>query len=76
MIASQLALLHILLHIICTIFAFYILSCLNVEVLFKKGQTEKIKLFYILLAILLGTSLSNFIMDLFTEVQTVGLFFT
>ena len=76
MVASQLALMHIILHIVCTIFAFYLLDCLNIEVLFKKSQPEKIRLVLILLAILLGSSLSNFIMDLFTEIQMVGLWFS
>ncbi|MFC7286256.1 DUF1146 family protein [Phocicoccus pinnipedialis] len=66
---------HIILHIVCTIFAFYLLDCLNIEVLFKKSKPEKIRLVIILLAILLGTSLSNFIMDLFTEIQVVALLF-
>lgn len=76
MFLSQIALMKIILHIACSIFAFYILDCLKVDVIFKKGHTPKIRMFYILLAILLGTSMSNFIIDIFVETQNLQLLFS
>lgn len=75
MLISQLAFIHIVLHIFCVIFAFWVLGALNVDGWFRKGDTSRIRLFFILIAILLGSTLSNFIMDFFRLVQETSLMF-
>ncbi|AKG74786.1 DUF1146 family protein [Salinicoccus halodurans] len=75
MLISQLAFIHIVLHIFCVIFAFWVIGSLNVDSWFRKGDTGRIRLFFILLAILLGSALSNFIMDFFRLVQEASLMF-
>lgn len=72
---SQLAFMHIILHIVSVIFCFWILQSLKIESWFKKGETGRITLFYVVLSILLGSALSNFIMDFFVLVQEVSLMF-
>ncbi|MFB9860849.1 DUF1146 family protein [Salinicoccus siamensis] len=75
MLFSQLAFMHIVLHLLCVIFAFWVLGALNVDGWFKKAETGRIRLFFILLAVLLGSGLSNFIMDFFRLVQEAALLF-
>ncbi|KKK35175.1 membrane protein [Salinicoccus sediminis] len=75
MLISQLAFIHIVLHIFCVIFAFRVLGALNVDGWFRRGETGRIRLFLILLAVLLGSALSNFIMDFFRLVQEASLVF-
>lgn len=75
MLISQLALIHIVLHIFCVIFAFWVLGALNIDGWFRKGDTGRVRLFFILLAVLLGSALSNFIMDFFRLVQETALIF-
>ncbi|WP_020007238.1 DUF1146 family protein [Salinicoccus albus] len=72
---AQLSFIHIILHILCVIFAFWVLGALNVDGWFKKYDTGRIRLFFILMAILLGSALSNFIMDFFRLVQEAALMF-
>ncbi|MHC0551748.1 DUF1146 family protein [Salinicoccus sp. CNSTN-B1] len=75
MLFSQLAFMHIVLHLLCVIFAFWVLGALNTDGWFKKAETGRIRLFVILLAVLLGSGLSNFIMDFFRLVQEAALLF-
>ncbi|MFC3418841.1 DUF1146 family protein [Salinicoccus hispanicus] len=75
MLYSQLAFMHIFLHMLCVIFAFWVLGALNIDAWFRKGETGRIRMFIILAAILLGSALSNFIMDFFRLVQEAALLF-
>lgn len=76
MMMSQLAFMHIFLHIICVIFCFWLLQSVNVEHWFKKSHPSKIMMLLIVLAVVLGSALSNFIMDFFVFVQEASLIFT
>ncbi|WP_411842631.1 DUF1146 family protein [Salinicoccus sp. HZC-1] len=75
MLFSQLAFIHIVLHIFCVIFAFWVIGSLNVDSWFRKDDVGRIRIFFILIAILLGSALSNFIMDFFRLVQEASLMF-
>tara|TARA_B100000809_G_C14954820_1_gene465204 strand:- start:575 stop:808 length:234 start_codon:yes stop_codon:yes gene_type:complete len=75
MLFSQLAFMHIILHMLCVVFAFWVLGALNIDSWFKKGETGRIRLFIILAAVLMGSALSNFIMDFFRLVQEASLLF-
>ena len=73
---SQFALMHIILHILCISLAFWVLKGIRLESLFNKGEAGKIRLTLILLSILLGTAMSNFIMDIFRHTQEASLLFS
>lgn len=73
---SQFALMHILLHLLCISLAFWVLKGVRIESLFNKGETGRIRLVIILLSILLGTALSNFIMDIFRYTQEASFLFS
>lgn len=75
MVFSQLAFIHIILHIFCVIFAFWVIGSLNIDGWFRKDDVGRVRLFFILIAILLGSALSNFIMDFFQLVQEASLMF-
>lgn len=76
MMMSQLAFMHIFLHIICVIFCFWVLQSVNVSHWFKKGHSAQIILLLIVLSVLLGSALSNFIMDFFILIQEASLIFS
>ncbi|CAM4338493.1 Conserved hypothetical integral membrane protein [Lacicoccus alkaliphilus] len=69
------ALMHIILHILSVIFCFWLLQGLNIQRLFLKGETGRIILLLIVISVLLGSALSNFIMDFFYLVQDASLIF-
>ncbi|WP_369816865.1 DUF1146 family protein [Salinicoccus sp. YB14-2] len=72
---SQLAFMHIILHLFSVIFCFWLIQGLNIERFFRKGETGRIMLLMIVISILLGSALSNFIMDFFSLVQEASLIF-
>lgn len=51
-------------HIFFIGVTFYALQAFRMEQLFKKGRTFQIQLIYILLSIAIGSSVSNFILDI------------
>jgi uncharacterized integral membrane protein (TIGR02327 family) len=51
-------------HIFFISISFYALQALRLEQLFKKGRTFQIQLIYILVSITIGSSVSNFILDI------------
>lgn len=73
---SQFALMHIILHILCTGLAFWVLQGIRIEKLFNKGDVGRIRLVLIMLSVLLGTAMSNFIMDIFRYTQEAALMFS
>ncbi|SOC42673.1 DUF1146 family protein [Salinicoccus kekensis] len=75
MIFSQLAFMHIILHILSVMFCFWLVQGLNIQRFFRKGESGKIILLMIVISVLLGSALSNFIMDFFTLVQQASLIF-
>lgn len=75
MIFSQLAFMHIILHILSVMFCFWLVQGLNIQRFFRKGESGKIILMMIVISVLLGSALSNFIMDFFSLVQQASLMF-
>lgn len=63
---GQQAMFGLLSHIFFIGMSFYALQCLRLDQLFKKGLTFQIQLVYLLLAIAIGSTVSNFFIQ-FTE---------
>lgn len=61
---GQFAVIHLVLHVICICIAYWSLNALRLDNIFKKGYTRQLQVLLIFMAILLGTSVSNFIVDL------------
>lgn len=63
---GQQALIALLSHIFFIGISFYALQGLMLEKLFKKNRTFQIQLMYILLSIVIGSTVSNFLLDFAT----------
>ncbi|MFJ8234729.1 DUF1146 family protein [Ureibacillus sp. NPDC094379] len=50
-------------HLFFIAITFYALQAIRIEQIFKKGNTFRIQIVYILLSIAIGTSVSNFFLD-------------
>ncbi|HLR18770.1 MAG TPA: DUF1146 family protein [Staphylococcus sp.] len=61
---GQFSIVHLILHVICICVAYWALNALRLEQFFKKGYPVQVQVCMIFLAILLGTAVSNFIVDL------------
>lgn len=72
---SELAIMHIILHISCVFLVFWLLQSTRIEQIFKKGATGKIQLFVVILSVVMGSLLSNYIMDFFRLVQEAAVMF-
>lgn len=68
------SLLAILSHLIFIGLSYWSIQTLRTENLFTKNHPQQLKVFYLLLAIALGYTVSNFFLDFFTHSQNV-LFF-
>lgn len=69
---GQFAIVHLILHVICICIAYWSINALRLDQLFKKGYPKQVQVALIFIAILLGTSMSNFIIDLLqfsTQIQ-------
>ncbi|WP_105996243.1 DUF1146 family protein [Staphylococcus agnetis] len=69
---GQFAIVHLILHVICICIAYWSINALRLDQLFKKGYPQQVQVALIFIAILLGTSMSNFIIDLLqfsTQIQ-------
>ena len=60
---GQIALVSILSHIVFIAIAWYALQAIRLEKLLKPNQVFQARLLYILLAIMIGSSVSNFFLD-------------
>ena len=63
---GQHAMLGLLSHIFFIGISFYALQCLRLDQIFKKGLTFQIQLVYILLAIAIGSTVSDFFVNFMT----------
>ncbi|MFY3791102.1 DUF1146 family protein [Ureibacillus sp. MALMAid1270] len=63
-------------HIFFIGITFYALQAFRLEQLFKKGRTFQIQLIYILLSIAIGSSVSNFILDISSWSRQLPYLFT
>lgn len=73
---SELAFMHIILHFLCIVLAFWVLKGVRLEVLFRQGEIARGRMLMILLSVLIGTALSNFIMDVFRYTQEAAIMFS
>ncbi|MFC0233257.1 DUF1146 family protein [Vagococcus entomophilus] len=60
------AILRLSLHLIFIYIAFWAIQSLSLEQLFKRNQTKKIQVFYLLLAIVIGYTVSSFFWECMT----------
>ncbi|MBN6851709.1 DUF1146 domain-containing protein [Staphylococcus saprophyticus] len=61
---GQFSIVHLILHVVCICIAYWALNAVRLEQFFKKGYPLQVQICMIFLAILLGTAVSNFIVDL------------
>ncbi|RIO44066.1 DUF1146 family protein [Staphylococcus nepalensis] len=61
---GQFSIVHLILHLFCICIAYWALNAVRLEQFFKKGYPLQVQVCMIFLAILIGTSVSNFIVDL------------
>lgn len=61
---GQFAIVHLILHVLCICIAYWALNSLKLDQFFKKGYATQVQLCLMFLAVLLGTAVSNFLIDL------------
>lgn len=61
---GQFAVVHLILHVVCICIAYWALHAIRLEQLFKKGYQMQVQIIMIFSAVLIGTSVSNFLVDL------------
>ena len=73
--AGQQAIMNVLAYIIFIGISFYALQGLRIEQLFKKGRTFQIQLFYVLISIVIGSSVADFFINFLDWSQTIPYIF-
>lgn len=61
---GQFAIVHLILHVLCICIAYWALNSLKLDQFFKKGYATQVQVCLMFLAVLLGTTVSNFLIDL------------
>ena len=61
---GQFAIVHLILHVLCICIAYRALNSLKLDQFFKKGYSTQVQVCLMFLAVLLGTAVSNFLIDL------------
>ncbi|KGF26108.1 MULTISPECIES: DUF1146 family protein [Staphylococcus] len=61
---GQFAIIHLILHVLCICVAYWALNSLKLDQFFKKGYATQVQVCLMFLAVLLGTAVSNFLIDL------------
>ncbi|MDU6253256.1 MAG: DUF1146 family protein [Staphylococcus warneri] len=61
---GQFAIIHLILHVICICIAYWALNSIRLDQFFKKGYATQVQVCLMFLAVLLGTAVSNFLIDL------------
>ncbi|OFM06199.1 DUF1146 domain-containing protein [Staphylococcus haemolyticus] len=61
---GQFAIVHLILHVLCICIAYWALNSLKLDHFFKKGYATQVQVCLMFLAVLLGTAVSNFLIDL------------
>ncbi|MHD0382170.1 DUF1146 family protein [Staphylococcus simulans] len=72
---GQFAIAHLIMHVLCICFAYWALNAIRLDQFFKKGYPVQVQVLIIFLAILIGTGVSNFIIDLLqfsTQLKYLG----
>lgn len=68
---GQQSLMNILMYLFFIAIAFYALQALRLDQIFKKGMTFQIQLTYILLSIVIGSTVANFFIQFFSLSQSL-----
>ncbi|MCD8916177.1 DUF1146 family protein [Staphylococcus sp. IVB6181] len=69
------AIAHLIMHVLCICAAYWALNAIRLEQFFKKGYPVQVQVLMIFIAILIGTGVSNFIIDLLqfsTQIKYIG----
>ncbi len=69
------AIAHLIMHVLCICVAYWALNAIRLEQFFKKGYPVQVQVLMIFIAILIGTGVSNFIIDLLqfsTQIKYIG----
>ncbi|MCE4988393.1 DUF1146 domain-containing protein [Staphylococcus haemolyticus] len=61
---GQFAIVHLILHVLCICIAYWALNSLKLDQFFKIGYATQVQVCLMFLAVLLGTAVSNFLIDL------------
>ena len=61
---GQFAIVHLILHVLCICIAYWALNSLKLDQFFKKGYATQVQVCLMFLSVLLGTAVSNFLIDL------------
>ena len=61
---GQFAIVHLILHVVYICVAYWALNSIKLDQFFKKGYPLQVQVCMIFISILLGTAVSNFIVDL------------
>lgn len=61
---GQFAIVHLILHVLCICIAYWALNSLKLDQFFKKDYATQVQVCLMFLAVLLGTAVSNFLIDL------------
>lgn len=61
---GQFAIVHLILHVLCICIAYWALNSLKLDQFFKKGYATQVQVCLMFLAVLLGTAVSNFLINL------------
>ncbi|PTK60913.1 DUF1146 family protein [Staphylococcus haemolyticus] len=61
---GQFAIVLLILHVLCICIAYWALNSLKLDQFFKKGYATQVQVCLMFLAVLLGTAVSNFLIDL------------
>ena len=72
---GQIAIAHLIMHVLCICVAYWALNAIRLDQFFKKGYPVQVQVLIIFLAILIGTGVSNFIIDLLqfsTQLKYLG----
>lgn len=72
---GQQALISIISHLVFIIIAWWALQSLNIEKLIKANRVAQARLLYVLLAIVIGSTVSNFFLDYLHWSQQLPLIF-
>lgn len=68
------SLITIISHLVFIALSYWAVQGLRTENLFKRNHPQQIRIFYLLVAIVVGFTASNFFLDFFTHSQNLFLF--
>lgn len=61
---GQEALISIISHIVCIVFAWRIITSLNIDPIVHKGKVVEARVFFLFIAIVIGSGVSRFLLDI------------